>query len=93
MDNINAPDITPGNRPVISVVIPCYNVGKHIETVVRHIPASICYIITVNDCSKDDTENVLLKLAKENTRVVYIRHEINQGVGGAMLTGYQKSIE
>lgn len=92
MDKIGAPDIA-RNRPVISVVIPCYNVAKHIEEVTRNIPPSISYIITVNDCSKDDTERILLRLANENKKIIYIRHEVNQGVGGAMLTGYKKSIE
>ena len=78
---------------IISVVIPCYNVAKHIKDVICNIPDSISYIIAVNDCSKDDTESVLLKLANENKKLIYIRHEMNQGVGGAMITGYKRSME
>ena len=78
---------------IASVVIPCYNVAVHIEEVIRNLPESINWIIVVNDCSKDDTETILLRLAKENEKIIYIRHEVNQGVGGAMLSGYKKSLE
>lgn len=78
---------------IITVVIPCYNVARHIKDVICNIPDSISYIIVVNDCSKDDTESILLKLANENKKIIYIRHEVNQGVGGAMITGYKRSME
>ena len=78
---------------IVSVVIPCYNVAKHIEQVIKNMPADISYIIAVNDCSADDTENIILRLQQENKKVIYLRHEKNQGVGGAMLTGFQKSLE
>jgi len=77
----------------IAIVIPCYNVATHIESVIRSLPGDITHIITVNDCSKDDTEGILLRLQQENKNIIYIKHDVNQGVGGAMLTGYKKSIE
>jgi dolichol-phosphate mannosyltransferase len=78
---------------IISAVIPCYNVSKHIEDVIRNLPASITWIITVNDCSSDETEHILTNLQKENRKIIYIRHETNQGVGGAVLTGFRKSMD
>lgn len=78
---------------IISVIIPCYNVAKHIEEVVGNIPSDVTWIIAVNDRSKDDTEKVLNELKEKNRRLVVINHEVNQGVGGAMLTGFQKSLE
>ncbi len=77
----------------ISVVLPCYNVANHIEEVIRTLPDTIDYIITVNDCAKDNTEEILIRLAKDNPKIIYIKHEVNQGVGGALLTGYRKSLE
>lgn len=77
----------------ISIVIPCYNVAAHVEQVIRHLPAQVKWIIAVNDCSTDDTEAILLHLKAENEKIVYIRHEVNQGVGGAMISGYQKALE
>ena len=77
----------------ISVVIPCYNVANHIEEVIKQLPAEVSWIIAVNDCSKDDTEKILLCLKNSNSKIVFINHEVNQGVGGAMLTGFKKSLE
>lgn len=77
----------------IAVVIPCYNVARHIEEVIQSLPDNISYIITVNDCSVDETENILLRLQQENKKIIYIRHGKNQGVGGSMLTGFQRSLE
>ena len=78
---------------IITVVIPCYNVAKHIKDVICNIPDSVSYIIAVNDCSKDETESILLNLANENKKIIYIRHEVNQGVGAAMISGYKRSLE
>jgi len=78
---------------IITVVIPCYNVAKHIKDVICNIPDSVSYIIAVNDCSKDETESILLNLANENKKIIYIRHEVNQGVGAAMISGYKRSME
>src|SRR4029079_628227 len=78
---------------IISVVIPCYNVANHIEKVIRGLPESITYIIAVNDCSKDDTQKILAGLASEYKKLICLNHSTNQGVGAAMITGYQRSIE
>jgi glycosyltransferase involved in cell wall biosynthesis len=78
---------------IVSVIIPCYNVARHIEEVIKHLPAEIDHIITVNDRSPDEVEGVILRLQKENNKIIYLKHEVNQGVGGAMLTGFKKSLE
>ncbi|HEV8270939.1 MAG TPA: glycosyltransferase family 2 protein [Chitinophagaceae bacterium] len=78
---------------IITVVIPCYNVSRHIEDVIKQLPYEVSWIIAVNDCSKDDTEKILLKLSEENKKIIFINHELNQGVGGAMITGFKRSLE
>lgn len=77
----------------IAVIIPCHNVANHIEGVISSLPEIITHIITVNDCSSDQTEEIILELQKENPKIIYLQHSKNQGVGGAMLTGYKKSLE
>jgi glycosyltransferase involved in cell wall biosynthesis len=47
----------------------------------------------VNDCSTDDTDIILRRIQQENKKIFYISHEKNLGVGGAMLTGFKKSLE
>lgn len=77
----------------LSVIIPCYNVSKHIEKVVNGLPNEIDYIITVNDCSTDETLSILENLSATNQKIHVINHSLNQGVGGAMISGYKKSLE
>ncbi|MGI9158973.1 MAG: glycosyltransferase family 2 protein [Saprospiraceae bacterium] len=77
----------------IALVIPCYNVATHIAQVIEGLPAFISWIIAVEDCSNDDTAAVLERLQMSNPRLICLRHEVNQGVGGAMLSGYEKALE
>jgi len=78
---------------IITVVIPCYNVSRHIESVIKNLPQEVDWIIAVNDVSKDDTGNVLVKLKENYKKLIVIDHTTNQGVGGAMITGYKRSLE
>lgn len=77
----------------IAVVIPCYKVEKHIEAVLAEIPAHVDCIIAVNDCSPDATGQKLKDLCSTYSKLVYLEHEANKGVGGAMVTGYRKALE
>ena len=78
---------------IITVIIPCYNVSRHIEQVIRNLPSHVSYVITVNDCSNDDTECIIQKLQQEDQKIIYLKHDVNEGVGGAMRTGFRKSLE
>lgn len=74
----------------IGVVVPAYNEEKLIARVIESMPEMVDKIVIVDDCSKDNTAVVVESLAKENPeRIVLIRHEVNQGVGGAIATGYK----
>ncbi len=75
----------------VGVIIPAYNVAQHIEKVVRTIPCFVQKIIVVDDGSNDDTVYKVESIKSD--RLVLIRHEHNQGVGAAMLTGYKKAAE
>jgi glycosyltransferase involved in cell wall biosynthesis len=78
-------------RRRIGVVVPAYRVARHIEAVVRGIPSWVATIIVVVDASPDDTFERVQGL--NDARVVLLRHELNQGVGGAMQTGFRKALE
>jgi dolichol-phosphate mannosyltransferase len=75
----------------ISVVIPSYRAEKYILKTLSGIPPFVSHIIVVNDCSPDRTEELVRQC--NDPRVHLVSHEINQGVGEAMLTGYLKAIE
>jgi len=77
----------------LAVVIPAYRTEKEILDVLRGIPTFIRYIIVVDDASPDSSADLVSAAAKRNRRIVLVRHEKNQGVGGAMVTGFKKALE
>src|SRR5437899_1976178 len=74
----------------VAVVIPCYRVERHIRRVIEGLPALVSLIVVVDDASPDRTAERVLEL--RDPRVVLVRHEQNQGVGGAMVTGYRECL-
>jgi len=76
----------------IAVVIPCFKVENHIKKVVAEIPDYVNSIILVNDASLDHTAEILEQLAKENPKITVVTHEKNQGVGGAMVSGFKEAL-
>jgi dolichol-phosphate mannosyltransferase len=76
--------------PRIAIVIPCFDVERHIAGVIRSIPERYAPIVAVDDCSRDRTIDVIRSLG--DPRVVLIRHERNRGVGGATMTGYDEAV-
>lgn len=74
----------------IAVIIPAYKAEQTIQSVLRGIPDFVTWIIVVNDCSPDQTARVLNSII--NPRLIVLNHTINQGVGGAMITGYQHAV-
>jgi glycosyltransferase involved in cell wall biosynthesis len=77
-----------GNEATVAVVIPCYKVASHIQEVISLIPESVSYIIVVDDgCPEQSGKLVQDKV--EDPRVTVLFNKTNQGVGGAMITGYK----
>ncbi len=66
---------------------------REIQSVLRAVPAYIKHIIVVDDASPDSTADLVAASAKQDRRLLLIRHPSNQGVGGAMVTGYRKALE
>lgn len=77
----------------IAVVLPAYNEERRIAETLRNLPAYVRHIIVVDDCSRDATSDVVTEFAKSDARIELIRHEKNQGVGGAMITGLTRAKE
>lgn len=72
----------------IAVVVPAHNESKLIHLVVEGMPDYVDHIVIVDDKSPDNTVEVVKKLAENHPRIILIEHEVNQGVGGAIRTGY-----
>lgn len=70
------------------LVIPAYNEGKNLQTVLREARKYVDEIIVVDDGSIDNT----LEIARQEKGVVALRHLINRGQGAALETGNQKAL-
>jgi glycosyltransferase involved in cell wall biosynthesis len=83
----------------LSIVVPAYNEGKTIFTVLDKIdrarlPDRISKeIIVVNDNSSDNTEEEIKRYQQANSSsdIQYLKHEINKGKGAALRTGIGKA--
>ena len=75
----------------IAVVIPSYRVCKHILSVIKKIGPEVSRIYVVDDCCPENSGS-FVKANCDDKRVIVLRHQENQGVGGAVMTGYQAAI-
>ena len=73
----------------IAVIVPAYNEEKLIGKVIETIPTFVDCIVVVDDASQDRTGEIVQTYQKEDQRIIYIQHEKNEGVGGAITTGYK----
>lgn len=76
----------------IAVVIPCYKVTKHIMNVIADIGDEVWRIYVIDDACPDKSGKFVQSLCTDK-RVHVTFHEKNQGVGGAILTGYRLAIK
>ncbi|OQY12374.1 MAG: ribonuclease BN [Desulfobacteraceae bacterium 4572_187] len=75
----------------IAVVVPAYNEEKLIKKTICSIPDLVDRIIVVNDASSDNTGQIVKETAGKDQRIELSEHNVNQGVGGAIVTGYKKA--
>lgn len=76
----------------LSVVIPVYNEAATIMELLDMV-ASVNVgmdkeLVLVDDCSKDGTREVLKKVAADHPEWKVLFHEVNQGKGAALRTGF-----
>jgi cellulose synthase/poly-beta-1,6-N-acetylglucosamine synthase-like glycosyltransferase len=73
----------PNKNYSLSMVIPCYNEGETIERTIKSILDSgyknLKKIIVVDDCSKDNSYEIIKGLAKKYSKVVAVQTPKNTG--------------
>jgi len=79
-------------HPKIAVVIPCYKVKAHILSVIAGIGPEVEKIYAVDDCCPEGSGD-FVELHNTDARVTVVRNAQNQGVGGAVMAGYQAAID
>jgi glycosyltransferase involved in cell wall biosynthesis len=75
----------------IGVVVPAHNESELIEEALAAIPDYVDAIYAVDDGSTDDTADIIKSF--DDSRIVFIRHEKNSGVGAAIVSGYKRALE
>lgn len=76
----------------LSVVIPCFKVKRHVLRVIDAIGPEVSSIYVVDDaCPEGTGKHVEAECRDGRVRVIY--HDLNQGVGGATLTGYRQALQ
>lgn len=85
--------------PTLSIVIPAYNEERTIHLILDNIQRTNLpdrwekEVILVNDCSKDQTGEAILryKTRHPDFKIQYYEHEVNKGKGAALHTGIEKA--
>lgn len=76
----------------LSFIVPFYGVEPYIGECLcslfnQDLPESEYEVICVNDCSPDNSEQIVLDYQKTHSNLVLIRHEVNKRLGAARNTG------
>ncbi len=73
----------------VAVIVPAYNEERLIGKVLETMPSFVDHIVVVDDASSDRTGEIVKTRQKEDGRIICLRHGKNEGVGGAIATGYK----
>lgn len=83
----------------LSIIVPAYNEGATVHKILDKVNAVKLLndtekeVVIVNDCSRDNTEEAILKYQRENPtlNIQYRKHEVNKGKGAALHTGIKEA--
>jgi len=87
------PSPPPPEPACLAVIIPAYNEGGTVASVVKTVLAQplVQEVIVVDDGSRDGTWAVLQPLAQADARLRLFQHAANRGKGAALRTGFAKA--
>ena len=91
---VNHYTVSDSDLPKITVIMPAYNASDKISIAINSLlnqTWSNIEILVVDDCSTDDTFEVVQRIAEKDSRVILIRHTKNQGTYAARNTGLEIS--
>lgn len=67
---------------LVSIIMPSYNCGRYVEEAIRSVQAQTYQnweIIFVDDCSSDDTINIVTTMRAEDERINVYKNDYNSG--------------
>lgn len=78
-------------RSRIAIVVPCYNAARHVISVLARIGPECWRVYVVDDACPERSGDVVQSQCSD-PRVRVIRHTANEGVGGAVISGYRAAL-
>ena len=83
--------MTASPRPCLTVVVPCYNERGTVLDLIDRVLVSpwVTEVVVVDDGSTDGTRDLLADV--DDQRVTVVLHDVNQGKGAALRTGFAKA--
>lgn len=89
MAHLNTPD---ADAERVAAVLPCYRCKDQVLRVLSRIGPEVWRIYVVDDACPEGT-GAWVETHVSDPRVRVLRHDRNQGVGGAVITGYRAALE
>lgn len=89
-----SPNGSSAGKVKLTIIIPCYNekdtLRKCVEKVLRIKSDDLALeVIVVDDKSTDNSYNIAMELSSKHPEISVLRHEVNQGKGAALRTGFK----
>ena len=75
----------------VCAIIPCYRASRQICDVISRVLPEVEHVFVVDDACPDRSGD-LVTASCSMERVTVIRHVMNQGVGGATISGYRAAV-
>lgn len=89
---MNALETLPASAAArVAVVVPCYRCKAQVQRVLEGIDASVWRVYVVDDACPEGTGD-WVRQHLSDPRIRVLQHALNQGVGGAVITGYQAAL-
>ena len=74
------------DRPIVSIIIPCFNYGSFLQQALLSLKNQTFQnweCIIVDDCSSDDSIQIIRDFVSKDSRYSYVQHTENLGVSAA----------
>ena len=87
--------IRPKALTSLSIFFPCYNEAENVGVMIEQaVKVGEDYgadyeVVVVDDGSRDNSAEIAREWSKKNPRVRLVQHEVNQGYGAALRTGFK----
>lgn len=80
--------------PLVSIVLPCYNGADFLEQSIDSVIAQTFTdweLIIVNDCSNDNSLDIMLQYAAKDPRIRVINNEVNKKLPASLNVGFAEA--